>query len=91
MEYIILGVVLINTLFLIGIAGSVAKLISYNQGEQSTRDEWTQIIKNRQTLDSQNRPPNYGDPQLISEDVPAHWDGIPKISRNWDGLPSEEE
>lgn len=84
MEYTLIAITALNSLLLIGIAGSLAKLIKYVQTEQDSKQEWAEIIRSRKNL--QPRPPNYTD-----SFVPQNWDGIPKNSRNWDGIVGDQE
>jgi hypothetical protein len=72
-----------NLILLIGIAGSVAKLLRYyavNESDEGT--QWNEIIRQRRRLDAQNRPLNYADPLLAKSPEPDHsnWNGIPKLS-----------
>lgn len=84
MEYTIIALTALNSILLIGIAGSLTKLINYIQSEQDSKQEWAEIIKSRKNAHS--RLPNYTDSL-----VPQNWDGIPKNSRNWDGVIGEKE
>lgn len=93
MQYFQWFLLILNTIFLIGIAGSVAKILKYLQGTEDEKDDWAGIIRNRRVLDSQTRPPNYADPSQINsmDDRTQNWDGIPRTSRNWDGIPNQED
>lgn len=80
MEYFLVIICVLNTLLLIGVAGSIAKIIAHIRGEAGAKEEWAQAIKQRQILDKQSRQPNYTETEMI-----PNWDGIPKTS-NWDGV-----
>ena len=90
MEYLMVTLTVINSLLLIGIAGSLSKMIRYDQNNDQSNEyskkEWSEIIKNRRNLDKQMRAPNYSDTSMIT----PNWDGMQK-SRNWDGIPSKKE
>jgi hypothetical protein len=88
MIYAILLISSLNFLFLIAIAGSLSKLIRYSKEDVTSKDEWAKIIKNRQSVDTQKRLPNYSEEgkSVLLEDKLQNWDGIPKGSRNWDGV-----
>jgi hypothetical protein len=89
MIYAILFISCLNFLFLIAIAASLSKLIRYSQEDVNSKDEWAKIIKNRQSVDTQRRLPNYSEEvkSVLLEDKSQNWDGIPKGSKNWDGIP----
>lgn len=73
--YILLFFSIINTIFLIGVAGSLIKIISYFRINQNLiQKNWDSIIKKRK-LD------------ISSQKNEINWDGIPK-DRNWDGIES---
>lgn len=80
MEYAILGFLVINFLLLVGIAGSLAKIIKHFQSLDSQKDEWMRIVQSKKT--SSEVVKNYSDIQNN-----ANWDGIP-VAKNWDGVPS---
>jgi hypothetical protein len=86
MEYALIALTAVNSLLLIGIAGSLAKLIRYNQVEQDSKEEWEEILKSRRNLDKQKRSPNYSETSMVA----SNWDGI-QSGRNWDGIPNREE
>ena len=80
-------------LSLIGIAGSLAKLIKYTYEEKETKG-WSQILQSRRNANDQGRPFNYVDLQdsvKVANSKESNWDGIPKIVRNWDGVPISKE
>jgi len=71
--YILLFISIINTIFLIGIAGSLIKIISYFRTNQNfIQKNWDNLIKKRK-LD------------ILDQNNETNWDGIPK-NRNWDGI-----
>jgi hypothetical protein len=82
---------LFNTLLLIGIAGTLSKLVRFDRESANDMDQWSKII--RQRLSSRSREGNeatYADTSLmISSDGSKNWDGISK-SKNWDGLPNPQ-
>jgi hypothetical protein len=80
MEYFVAAFCVLNTLLLIGIAGSVAKIILFIKGESDTKEEWAQAIRQKQLANTSSRIPNYTDTER-----PPNWDGIPK-NPNWDGI-----
>lgn len=85
------ALLLFNTVLLIGIAGSLAKVIKSIRGEEITDDlQWARILKSRKALQmKQGNNASYADMQM-AEPFP-NWDGIPKAdSRNWDGFPRTE-
>jgi len=69
-------------MFLIGIAGSLAKVIKYIKFEEIKKESWNEMIRNRINSNYQNRSSNYTDP---------NWDGLSKNSQNWDGLPKQKD
>lgn len=77
MEYVIVGFLAVNSLLLIGVAGSLAKLIRYVRSSDSQKDQWMRIINMKKT-----NPDN----RSGSSDR-SNWDGIP-MGKNWDGIPS---
>jgi hypothetical protein len=84
-EYVTLGFCVLNFILLIGIAGSVAKLLK-------SIEEPVKPSVERESVDSSRRPPNYAElaisnPQLSQ----ANWDGMKLIPRNWDGIPRAKE
>lgn len=93
---LIILVSIFNTLLLIGIAGSMAKLLKHLQGDQEGEDErarWIRIMKQRKTRSAQEgNDMNYADiaARLEPSNRTANWDGIPR-SPNWDGIPKIEE
>lgn len=93
MEYFIAFVLILNTIFLFGVAGTVAKILKYLQSEEDSKEEWAGIIRNRRVLDTQERPANYADSIGLntSENRPPNWDGLAKTSRNWDGIPNKKD
>lgn len=90
---ILLGLLLIaqlfNTLLLIGVAGSLAKLISFLRDDE---DEAMPSHERRVLV--HNRQPTYADEFMRGpaevEERPRHWDGIPR-GPNWDGIPQARE
>lgn len=66
----------INTLFLIAIAGTVSKLFV---DQSSNKEEWSQIIKQRSDQIA-SRPINY------TEQDDSNWDGVVPLPKNSDGL-----
>lgn len=77
MEYIIIGFLTVNSLLLLGIAGSLAKLIKYTQLSNFQKNEWTRIIRAKKgSVDNSANYTNQG-----------NWDGIP-VDKNWDGVPN---
>jgi hypothetical protein len=93
MDYVVLCVSILNLLLLIGIAGSVAKILNYLRNEENEKAEWAEVIRSRRVFDSQNRSPNYSDPAFSgpSDERAQNWDGMPRTNRNWDGLPATKE
>jgi hypothetical protein len=91
MEYVVVGILALNTLLLIGIAGSIAKLIRYTQGDDSSSGEWSEIIRSRRALNTRVREPNYTETLPIAplDDRSPNWDGLPRENRNWDGIPRQ--
>lgn len=90
---------LFNTMLLIGIAGSLAKLIKYFNGEEkSDRERWAKIIRDRRILHMQEaNQATYADTVGFQQYArnhrelePRNWDGIPRRP-NWDGIPKSEE
>ena len=69
MEYALIALTAINSLLLIGIAGSLAKLIRYNQVEQDSKEEWEEILKSRRNLDKQKRSPNYSETSMVAPSI----------------------
>jgi hypothetical protein len=91
--YFVIFVCAINFLVLIGIAGSLTKLIKYTYEEKETKG-WSQILQSRRNANDQGRPFNYVDLQdsvKVANGKESNWDGIPKIMRNWDGVPVSKE
>lgn len=97
---IVIAMTLLNMLFVIGIAGSLAKLIKYVSIEEQMvgRAKWANIIRGRRTQQMQEgNSPSYADTLAMSpipEDIndgPRGWDGIARSNRNWDGLPAIED
>ena len=89
---ILLGLVLLaqlfNTLLLIGVAGTLAKLISFLRQEE---DEAMPSHERRVLVHS--RQPTYADDFMrgpAEVEQARHWDGIPR-GPNWDGLPQPRE
>lgn len=78
MQYAILVVLSINSFLLIGIAGSLAKLIGYLKSGEIKRNDWQRIIQAKKDFKVDTK--NYTDYQ----DSP-NWDGIP-VNKNWDGV-----
>ena len=83
MEYVALGISITNLFLLIGIAGSLAKMIRYVQQSESSKNNWEKLLKNKQS-GSTTRQPDYTD-----TDRSPNWDGIP-VSKNWDGVPAKK-
>jgi hypothetical protein len=78
MEYAILTFLVINSILLIGIAGSLTKIIKYLQSTNVQKDEWVRIMRSKKN--NSDAIKNYVDTQ---ENI--NWDGIP-IGKNWDGV-----
>ena len=89
MEYIITSILILNSFLLIGIAGSIAKLLKYFQGIESSKEEWDEIVKERRVFDPQTRMPNYTEINPPAKEQSQNWDGIPVTTRNWDGIPTK--
>jgi hypothetical protein len=94
---IVLLATLFNTMLLIGIAGSVAKLIRSMQGEDKDdkdRDKWASILRQRRTLQMQEgNEASYADTAALSPSRPPdsrYWDGVPR-GPNWDGIPKVDD
>lgn len=68
MDYVLVALSAINSLLLIGIAGSLAKMIKYLQNDQNSKQDWAQIIQNRKVQSTQS-----------STTVPQNWDGVQKF------------
>ena len=91
--YFVIVLSSINFFVLLGIAGSLAKLIKYTYEEKETKG-WSQILQSRRNANDQGRPFNYVDLQdsvKVANSKESNWDGIPKIVRNWDGVPISKE
>ncbi len=92
---VLTAIVLFNTVLLIGIAGSLAKMIRSNRGEEDNdHQQWSRMIRSRRVLHArQGNDASYADMaamQAAPEPTRA-WDGIPKSSKNWDGIPLPNE
>jgi hypothetical protein len=89
----VLMLMLFNTVLLIGIAGSVAKMIKSNRGEDmDDRQRWAGILRNRKQLRRGNDA-TYADTAIMQATPdPRGWDGIPTgKGKNWDGVPQSDE
>jgi hypothetical protein len=78
MEYATLVILSINSFLLIGIAGSLAKLIGYLKSGEIQKNDWQRIIQAKKDFKVDTK--NYTDYPDNS-----NWDGIP-VNKNWDGV-----
>lgn len=89
--YLIAALYAVNTFLLVGIAGSLVKLLKHLKQEEDLNGEWDIMLKNRQISNPKIRSPNY--PELNStnsiESKNQNWDGLPRVERNWDGIPNQ--
>ena len=67
---------------MIGVAGSLAKLIGYLRSSDAQKSDWQRIIKSKRDFKLDTK--NYTDYQDN-----ANWDGIP-VNKNWDGIETSE-
>lgn len=74
----------VNLILLIGLAGSMVKLIRYMS---SRRAAPVAMSRQRRVLDTDGRTPTYVDTEMVR---PPNWDGMREIMPNWDGMPKEE-
>lgn len=93
MEILLTLLLVVNTIILIGIAGTLAKMVRYLSGDTGRKDQWEKIIRDRKSLDTQGRLPNYTETKSLSpllDDDRPNWDGMPR-GRNWDGIPQSQD
>jgi hypothetical protein len=90
-EILVLAVLLVNTLLLIALAGSMAKVIRYLSGEEEISADAPDGRVARHELQV-----TYADTFLLTPpgdvegDRPRGWDGILR-QKNWDGIPKSKE
>jgi len=78
MNYLIISLLVVNTILLIAIAGSVAKVIKYLSGEP---DELPAVQVEQRLLGLPDRQPNYAEVE-----VPTNYDGMTVLPPNSDGV-----
>lgn len=97
---VLIVIVLFDTLLIIGIAGSLARLIKSMSSEDQLDDRtgWNKIMRGRRTTEMQEgNSPSYADNLAMSpippdiEATSRGWDGIHRVSKNWDGLPVPDD
>jgi hypothetical protein len=90
-EILVLVVLLFNTLLLIALAGSMAKVIKYLSGEEEISVDVSDGRVTRHELQA-----TYADTFLLTPSMDVEgdrlrgWDGISR-QKNWDGIPKPKE